>query len=99
MNDTTYDTSLCETYRRLYIMWFFTFPPDICLLFDNERSICLFQWTVFNKKQKKQCIVNPMICQFTFVMACGMLYLLVKFLHELQYIMAIYDNIGTNELI
>ena len=47
----------------LYIIWSFTFTRDICLLCDNERSICLLQWTVFHKK--KRCIGNPMICQFT----------------------------------
>ena len=62
MNDTTYDTHLYETYCKSYIIWSFTFPRDICLLCDNERSICLLQWTVFDKER---CIGNPMIYQFT----------------------------------
>ena len=36
-----------------------------------------------------------MICQFTLVMACDLLYTLVKFSHELEDIMAIYDNMRT----
>ena len=40
-----------------------------------------------------------MICQFTLVMACDRLYILVKFSHELEDIMAIYDNMRTNELL
>ena len=96
MNDTTYNTSLYETYCQSYIIWSFTFPPDICLICDNERSICLLQWTVFHTKR---CIGNPMICQFTLIMACDLLYLLIKFSHELECIMAIYDNMRTNALI
>ena len=38
MNDTSYDTSLYETYCKSYIIWSFTFPRDICLLCDNERG-------------------------------------------------------------
>ena len=95
MNDTTYDTRSYETYCKSYIIWSFTFPRDICLLCDNERSIFLLQWNVFYIK-KKRCIGNPMICQFTLIMACDLLYLLVKFSHELEDIMAIYDNMRTN---
>ena len=98
MNDTTYDTSLYETYCKSYIIWSFTLPRDICLLCDNERSICLLQWTVINKK-KKRYIGNPMICQFTLIMTWDLLYLLAKFSHELEDIMVIYDNMRTNELI
>ena len=32
-------------------------------------------------------------------MVCDLLYLLVKFSHELEDIMAIYDNMRTNKLI
>ena len=42
--------------------------------------------------KKKRCIGNLMICQFTLVMACDLLSSLVKFSHELEDIMAIYDN-------
>ena len=92
MNDTTYDASLYETYCKPYIVWSFTFPRDICLLCDHESAICLLQWTVFHKKRY---IGNPMICQCTLIM--DLLYLLVKFSHELEDIMAIYDNMRTNE--
>ena len=90
MYDTTYDTNLYETYCKSYIIWSFTFPRDICLLCDNERSICLLQWTVFHKK--KRCIGNPMICQ-VYLMACDLLWI---GRHELEDIMAIYDNMRTN---
>ena len=40
-----------------------------------------------------------MICPFTLFMASGLLYPLVKCSHELEGIMAIYDNMRTNELI
>ena len=40
-----------------------------------------------------------MTCQFTLIMACGLLCLLVKCSHELEDIMAIYDNMRTNDLI
>ena len=66
MNDTSYDASLYETYCKSYIIWSFTFPRDICLLCDNEKSNCLLQWTVFHKK--KRCIGNPMICQCILIM-------------------------------
>ena len=48
---------------------------------------------------KKLCKGNPMICQCTLIMTCDLLYLLVKCSHELEGIMAIYDNMRTNELI
>ena len=40
--------------------------------------------------KKKRCIGNTVICQFTFFMACDLLYLLVKISHGLEDIMAIY---------
>ena len=43
---------------------------------------------------KKRCIGNPMICQCTLIM--DLLYILVKFSHELEDLMAIYDNMRIN---
>ena len=40
-----------------------------------------------------------MICKFTLFMDCDLLYLLVKCSHELEGIMAIYDNMRTNALV
>ena len=45
--------------------------------------------------KKKRYIGNPLICQCTLIM--DLLYPLVKFSHELEDIMAIYDNMITNE--
>ena len=45
--------------------------------------------------KKKRYTGNPMICQCTLIM--DLLYILVKFSHELEDIMAIYDNMRTNE--
>ena len=74
----------------------FHFPREICLLCDNEGQFVSSSGLYFINKR---CIGNPMICQFTLFMACDLLYLLVKCSHELEGIMAIYDNMRTNELI
>ena len=87
MNDTTYDISLHETYCKSYIIWSFTFPRDICFLCDNFKGQFVSSSGLYFIK--KRCIGNPMICQFTLVMACDLFYLLVKFSHELEDIMAI----------
>ena len=81
-----------------YIIWSFTFPRDICLLCDNEGQFVSSSGLYFINKR---CIGNPMICQFTLhvCMTCDLPYLLVKCSHELEGIMAIYDNMRTNELI
>ena len=48
---------------------------------------------------KRRCIGNPMICKFSLFTARDLLYLLAKCSHELEGIMAIYDNMRTNKLI
>ena len=76
-----------------YILYgLFTFPRDICLLCDNERPICLLQWTVFHKKTMHRKSYDLSV----YLMACDLLWI---GRHELEDIMAIYDNMRTNELI
>ena len=72
------------------------FLVTFACLCDNEGQFVSSSGLHF---KNKRCIGNPMICQFTLFMACDLLYLLVKYSHELEDIMAIYDNMRTNELI
>ena len=77
MNDTTYDTSLYETYCKSYVIWSVTFLVTFALYVIMKGQFVSSSGLYFIKK--KLCIGNPMICQFTLVMACDLIYLLVKF--------------------
>ena len=81
---------ICMKHILSHILWSFTFPRDICLLCDNERSICLLQWTVFHKKKTMH---RKSYDLSVYLMACDLLWIER---HELEDIMAIYDNMKTN---
>ena len=63
MNDTSYDLMIqvCMKHNVSHILYGLSLflITLVCLLCDNERSICLLQWTVFHTQ--KRCIVNTMI--------------------------------------
>ena len=65
---------------------------DICLLCDDERPICLLQWTISLKKTMHRKFYDLSV----YLMACDLLWI---GRHELEDTMAIYDNMRTNELI